>query len=75
MIARKVAPALAVGCSFVARPSELTPLSAIAMAVLAERAGIPAGVFNVIPSSNSALVGQELCGNEKISRIKYWQWI
>ncbi|NRA89006.1 MAG: NAD-dependent succinate-semialdehyde dehydrogenase, partial [Rhizobiales bacterium] len=71
MIARKVAPALAVGCSFIARPAELTPLSAIAMAVLAERAGIPAGVFNVIPSSKSAEVGQELCGNKKISKITF----
>jgi len=58
MIARKVGPALAVGCTFVARPAELTPLSALAMAVLGERAGIPAGVFNVIPSSNSAETGQ-----------------
>lgn len=65
MIARKVAPALAVGCTFVARPAELTPLSALAMAVLAERAGIPAGVFNVIPSSDSSGVGKELCANKK----------
>jgi len=63
MIARKVAPALAVGCSFVARPAELTPLSALAMAVLAERAGVPAGVFNVIPNSHSAMTGEELCSN------------
>lgn len=61
MIARKVAPALAVGCTFVARPAELTPLSALAMAVLGERAGIPAGVFNVIPSSDSPAIGKELC--------------
>jgi succinate-semialdehyde dehydrogenase / glutarate-semialdehyde dehydrogenase len=58
MIARKVAPALAVGCTFVARPAELTPLSALAMAVLAEHAGIPAGVFNVIPSTDSSGVGK-----------------
>ncbi|NRA86552.1 MAG: aldehyde dehydrogenase family protein, partial [Rhizobiales bacterium] len=50
MIARKLAPALAVGCSFVARPAELTPLSALALAELSIRAGVPAGVFNVIPS-------------------------
>lgn len=54
MIARKMAPALAAGCSFVARPAELTPLSALAMAVLAERAGIPAGVFNVLPNTLAA---------------------
>ena len=71
MIARKVAPALAVGCTFVARPAELTPLSALAMAVLAERAGIPAGVFNVIPSSDSAGVGKELCSNEKVAKITF----
>tara|TARA_R110002051_G_scaffold38640_3_gene81967 strand:+ start:26185 stop:27645 length:1461 start_codon:yes stop_codon:yes gene_type:complete len=71
MIARKVAPALAVGCTFVARPAELTPLSALAMAVLAERAGIPAGVFNVIPSSDSAGVGRELCANEKVAKITF----
>ncbi|MDG1862380.1 MAG: NAD-dependent succinate-semialdehyde dehydrogenase [Yoonia sp.] len=71
MIARKVAPALSVGCTFVARPAELTPLSALAMAVLAERAGIPAGVFNVIPSSDSAGVGKELCANEKVAKITF----
>ncbi|WP_127114813.1 NAD-dependent succinate-semialdehyde dehydrogenase [Shimia sediminis] len=71
MIARKVAPALAVGCTFVARPAELTPLSALAMAVLGERAGIPAGVLNVIPSSNSAGVGQELCANDKVAKITF----
>lgn len=71
MIARKVAPALAAGCTFVARPAELTPLSAIAMAVLAERAGIPAGVFNVTPSSNSAGVGQEMCANPKVAKITF----
>jgi len=71
MIARKVAPALAVGCGFVARPSELTPLSALAMAVLAERAGVPAGVFNVVPSMDAAGVGQELCENSKVAKITF----
>lgn len=71
MIARKVAPALAVGCTFVARPAELTPLSALAMAVLAERAGIPKGVFNVVPSSNSSAVGKELCANPKVAKITF----
>ena len=71
MIARKVAPALAVGCTFVARPAELTPLSALAMAVLAERAGIPDGVFNVVPSSDSAGVGKELCANDKVAKITF----
>ncbi len=71
MIARKVAPALAAGCTFVARPAELTPLSALALAVLAERAGIPAGVFNVIPSIDAAGVGQELCANPKVRKITF----
>lgn len=71
MIARKVAPALAVGCTFVARPAELTPLSALAMAVLGERAGIPAGVFSVIPSSDSSAVGKELCANIKVAKITF----
>ncbi|TDK48992.1 NAD-dependent succinate-semialdehyde dehydrogenase [Antarcticimicrobium luteum] len=71
MIARKVAPALAAGCSFVARPAELTPLSALAMAVLAERAGVPAGIFNVIPGSDPVGVGQELCANPKVAKITF----
>ncbi len=71
MIARKVAPALAAGCTFVARPAELTPLSALAMAVLAERAGVPAGVFNVIPSSDAAAIGKELCENPLVNKITF----
>lgn len=71
MIARKVAPALAVGCTFVARPAELTPLSALAMAVLADRAGIPAGVLNVIPSSDSSATGKELCANPRVAKITF----
>jgi len=71
MIARKVAPALAVGCTFVARPAELTPLSALAMAVLADRAGIPAGVLNIIPSADSSATGKELCANPRVSKITF----
>ncbi len=71
MIARKVAPALAVGCSFIARPAELTPLSALAMAVLADLAGIPAGIFNVVPSTNAAEAGEILCNSEKIAKITF----
>ncbi|TLP46881.1 NAD-dependent succinate-semialdehyde dehydrogenase [Cohaesibacter sp. CAU 1516] len=71
MIARKVAPALAVGCAFVARPAELTPLSALAMAVLAERAGVPKGVFSVVPNHNAAAAGEELCANPKVSKITF----
>ncbi|KIC38496.1 succinate-semialdehyde dehydrogenase [Ruegeria sp. ANG-R] len=71
MIARKVGPALAVGCTFVARPATLTPLSALAMAVLGERAGIPAGVLNVIPGTDSSGVGNELCTNDKVAKITF----
>ncbi len=71
MIARKVAPALATGCTFVARPAVLTPLSATAMAVLGERAGIPAGVFNVVTSEDSTGVGKELCTNPKVRKLTF----
>ena len=71
MIARKVAPALAAGCSIVARPSELTPLSATAMAVLAERAGIPAGVFNVLTTSDAPSTGKEFCENPIVRKLSF----
>ena len=71
MIARKVAPALAAGCTFVSRPAELTPLSALAMAALGERAGIPAGVFNVVTSADASGVGQEFCANPKVRKISF----
>ena len=71
MIARKVAPALAAGCGFVARPAAETPLSAIALAVLAERAGVPAGVFSVITSSRSSDIGKEFCENPAIRKLTF----
>ncbi|MCY6379411.1 NAD-dependent succinate-semialdehyde dehydrogenase [Hoeflea prorocentri] len=71
MIARKVAPALAVGCAFVARPATETPLSALAMAKLAEDAGLPAGLFSVITSTRSAEIGQEFCSNEKVRKLTF----
>ncbi len=71
MIARKAAPALAAGCSFVVRPATLTPLSALAMGVLADRAGIPKGVFSVIPSSSSSEMGKEFCENPKIRKLSF----
>ncbi len=71
MIARKVAPALAVGCSMVSKPAAQTPLSAVALAVLGERAGLPGGIFSVILSSRSAAVGEELCGNDKVRKITF----
>ncbi|MDW4498982.1 NAD-dependent succinate-semialdehyde dehydrogenase [Sulfitobacter sp. D35] len=71
MITRKAAPALAVGCSFVARPAKETPLSAIVLGVLAERAGIPAGVFNVVPSSSSSEIGKEFCENPAVRKLTF----
>ncbi|MDZ7602724.1 MAG: aldehyde dehydrogenase family protein, partial [Hoeflea sp.] len=71
MIARKVAPALASGCTFVGRPAEKTPLSALAMAVLGERAGIPKGVLSIITGSDSKGIGQELCGNPKVRKLTF----
>ncbi len=71
MIARKVAPALAVGCGFVARPAKETPLSALSMAVLAERAGVPKGLFSVITSSKSSEVGKEFCDNPTVRKLTF----
>lgn len=71
MITRKAGPALAAGCAFVARPAKETPLSAIVMGVLAERAGIPAGVFNVVPSSSSSEIGKEFCENPKVRKLTF----
>lgn len=71
MIARKVGPALASGCSFVGRPAEKTPLSALAMAVLGERAGIPAGVLSIVTGSDSRGMGQEMCGNPKVRKLTF----
>ena len=71
MIARKVAPALAVGCGFVARPAKETPLSALSMAVLAERAGVPKGLLSVIPSSRSSAIGKEFCENPIVRKLTF----
>ncbi|WP_323038173.1 NAD-dependent succinate-semialdehyde dehydrogenase [Pararhodobacter sp.] len=71
MIARKVAPALAAGCGFVARPAAETPLSALAMAVLAERAGVPKGLFSVVTSSRSSDIGKEFCENPIVRKLTF----
>jgi succinate-semialdehyde dehydrogenase / glutarate-semialdehyde dehydrogenase len=70
MITRKVAPALAAGCTVVIKPSELTPFSALAIAVLAERAGIPAGVINIV-TGMPAEIGKELLANETVRKISF----
>jgi succinate-semialdehyde dehydrogenase/glutarate-semialdehyde dehydrogenase len=71
MITRKAAPALAAGCAFVARPAAETPLSALVLGVLAERAGVPAGVFNVVPSSRSSEIGKEFCENPAVRKLTF----
>jgi succinate-semialdehyde dehydrogenase/glutarate-semialdehyde dehydrogenase len=70
MIARKAAPALAAGCSIVIKPASETPLSAFAMAELAERAGVPAGVLNVIAGSSSD-IGGELTANPTVRKLTF----
>ena len=71
MIARKVAPALAAGCGFVIRPSELTPLSALAMAKLAQEAGIPDGLFSVVTCTDASGAGKEFCENETVRKLTF----
>ncbi|MBE0412182.1 NAD-dependent succinate-semialdehyde dehydrogenase [Yoonia sp.] len=71
MIARKVAPALAAGCAFVIRPASLTPLSALAMAKLAEEAGVPKGLFSVVTSTSSSEVGKEFCENPIVRKLTF----
>jgi succinate-semialdehyde dehydrogenase/glutarate-semialdehyde dehydrogenase len=71
MIARKVGPALASGCAFVARPAEKTPLSALAMAALAERAGLPAGVLSIVTGTDASGMGFELCTNPKVRKLTF----
>ena len=70
MITRKVAPALAAGCPVVIKPAEATPLSALALAVLAEQAGFPAGVLNVI-TGKPAEIGGELCANPIVRKLSF----
>jgi len=70
MITRKCGPALAAGCGFVVRPAAETPFSALALAVLAEEAGIPAGVFNVI-TGKSRPIGAELTSNPTVRKLTF----
>ena len=70
MITRKVAPALAAGCPVVVKPAESTPLTALALAVLAEQAGFPPGVFNVV-TGNPAEVGGELTANPVVRKLSF----
>ncbi len=71
MITRKVGPALAAGCTIVCKPAGETPLSALALAVLAIEAGVPAGVFNIITSSRSSDIGKEMCANPSVRKLSF----
>ena len=71
MLARKMAPALAVGCAVVSKPAQETPLSALALGKLAEMAGLPKGLFSVIPSTQSAAIGMEFCSNAIVKKLSF----
>ena len=71
MLARKFAPAVAAGCAMVSKPAAETPLSALALAVLAERAGLPAGIFNIVLSTDSSSVGKEFTENDKVRKLTF----
>jgi succinate-semialdehyde dehydrogenase/glutarate-semialdehyde dehydrogenase len=71
MITRKAAPALAAGCTFLIKPAAETPLSALALAELAHRAGIPAGVFNVVTGDRAAIIGKELTENPLVRKFSF----
>lgn len=71
MITRKVTPALAAGCTVVVKPAEDTPLSALALAELAERAGIPKGVLNIVTCRNPVPVGEELTSNPLVRMVTF----
>jgi len=71
MITRKCGPALAVGCGFVARPAAETPLSALALAVLGERAGLPKGIFSVVTSTRASDIGKEFCENHTVRKLTF----
>ena len=71
MITRKVGPALAAGCTMIVKPAAETPLSALAMAELAERAGVPAGVFSIVTSDQAAVVGGVLTSSPTVKKLSF----
>jgi len=71
MVLRKAAAAIAAGCSVVLKPSELTPLTALALAYLSAEAGIPDGVFNVVTGSNAQAIGEVLTQHEKVAKFSF----
>ena len=71
MLARKLAPALAVGCTVVAKPAAETPLSALALGELAQRAGIPPGVLNLVAGTDAAAIGAVLTGSRDVAKLSF----
>ncbi|WP_428034556.1 NAD-dependent succinate-semialdehyde dehydrogenase [Amphritea sp.] len=71
MITRKAGPALAVGCAIVLKPAAETPLSALALVELANRAGLPAGLFNVVPGSDAPAIGGEMTSNPTVKKVTF----
>jgi len=71
MITRKVAPALAAGCTVVIKPSELTPLSALALGVLATEAGLPPGVLNILPTNNAPEIGNVMTSSKLVKKLSF----
>ena len=71
MLGRKLGPALAAGCTLVCKPATQTPFSALALGVLAERAGVPAGVLNIITGRDAAAIGEELTSNPRVRKLSF----
>lgn len=71
MITRKAAPALAAGCAIIIKPAAETPLSALALAILAEQAGVPEGILNIVTSTDAEGIGKELTSNPHIRKITF----
>lgn len=71
MITRKVAPALAAGCAIVVKPAEQTPLSALALAVLAEEAGLPAGLLSILPITDARAIGSEMTASPVVRKLSF----
>lgn len=71
MITRKVSPALAAGCTMIVKPASETPLCALALMALAEKAGMPAGVLNIVPGQNASAIGNEIMIHPKIRKVSF----
>jgi succinate-semialdehyde dehydrogenase/glutarate-semialdehyde dehydrogenase len=71
MVCRKIAPALASGCAIIFKPAAETPLSALALAILAERAGVPKGLLSILPTSSARVFGAEVCENPIVKKLTF----